>query len=189
MSLLQEDRAVCAVSFDPPQALTVGVVVLRGLLFLDVEKSVCRDLVQFRTAMDAIAGVFVSCPLRHRLKEAGKINYSLSVLSHVIRELVERGGGGGGEDRQGENHKNRNNHHANRGFSHIPYRDSKLTFLLMDALGGTSRTTLIATLSPSLQHLAESISTLQFASMSKRIKNKTTANEVKIWDKGRRNMP
>ncbi|PHJ24339.1 kinesin motor domain-containing protein [Cystoisospora suis] len=126
-----------------------------------------------------------------RLKEAGKINYSLSVLSHVIRELVERGGGGGGgEDNnsstsssKNKNGGNNSSHSMSKSLSHIPYRDSKLTFLLMDALGGTSRTTLIATLSPSLQHLSESISTLQFAAMSKRIKNKTTANEVKIWDK------
>lgn len=137
---------------------------------------------------------------RRRLKEAGKINYSLSVLSHVIRELVERGGGGGDDNnnsssttaasssknKNGSNSSSSNNSHSmNKSLSHIPYRDSKLTFLLMDALGGTSRTTLIATLSPSLQHLSESTSTLQFAAMSKRIKNKTTANEVKIWDKGK----
>ncbi|PFH36220.1 kinesin motor domain-containing protein [Besnoitia besnoiti] len=109
-----------------------------------------------------------------RLREAGKINYSLSVLSHVIRELVEHGS---------EEPPTPNGARSRPGASHIPYRDSKLTFLLMDALGGSSKAALIATLSPSLAHLGETVSTLHFAAMSKRIKNKATAHEVKIWDK------
>ncbi|KEP64063.1 UNVERIFIED_CONTAM: kinesin motor domain-containing protein [Hammondia hammondi] len=114
-----------------------------------------------------------------RLREAGKINYSLSVLSHVIRELVEQG-----EGEQAPSTPPGCGTKAGRvSSSHIPYRDSKLTFLLMDALGGTSKAALIATLSPSLAHLGETISTLTFASLSKRIKNKARANEVKVWDK------
>ncbi|CBZ50574.1 putative kinesin motor domain-containing protein [Neospora caninum Liverpool] len=114
-----------------------------------------------------------------RLREAGKINYSLSVLSHVIRELVEQGGDG----EQGPSTPTAGGKSTRASSSHIPYRDSKLTFLLMDALGGTSKAALIATLSPSLAHLGETVSTLTFAALSKRIKNKARANEVKVWDK------
>lgn len=63
-----------------------------------------------------------------RLKEAGQINKSLSTLGSVINALVEKADG-----------KSR----------HVPYRDSKLTFLLRDSLGGNTRTCLIAAVNPS----------------------------------------
>jgi len=69
-----------------------------------------------------------------RLKEANAINKSLSALGQVINALVDRGLG-----------KTR----------HVPYRDSKLTFLLRDSLGGNSRTFLVATVSPCDEHFGE----------------------------------
>lgn len=77
-----------------------------------------------------------------RLKEAGMINKSLSALGNVINSLVDLTEG-----------KSR----------HIHYRDSKLTFLLKDSLGGNSKTCIIANISPSFQAQSETMSTLKFA--------------------------
>ena len=65
------------------------------------------------------------------------------------------------------------------GTKHVPFRDSKLTFFLKDALGGNSKTTLICTASKQLRHLEESIQTLQFAERAKRIKNKASRNVMR----------
>ena len=86
-----------------------------------------------------------------RLKEASNINKSLLVLRNVINALVEESNG-------------------KRHFIH--YRDSKLTFLLKDSLGGNSKTFLIANISPSSAWQGETLSTLRFAQCVKLIKNK-----------------
>lgn len=65
------------------------------------------------------------------------------------------------------------------GKGHVPFRDSKLTLLLKDALGGNSKTTLICTASKQLRHLEEAVQTLQFAERAKRIKNKAAANVLR----------
>ena len=90
-----------------------------------------------------------------RLKEASNINKSLSALGHVIMSLVDV--------QQGKQR-------------HIPYRDSKLTYLLQDALGGSSKTVLLATVSPTASNAFETLSTLRFADNVKRIKNKSAIN-------------
>ena len=94
-----------------------------------------------------------------RIREAGNINKSLTVLGHVMKALVQQSIG------------NDNKHR------HIHYRDSKLTHLLKDSLGGNSLTFMIACISPSSMNLLESLSTLQFASRAKYIKNKAQLNE------------
>ncbi|EAS01807.2 kinesin motor catalytic domain protein (macronuclear) [Tetrahymena thermophila SB210] len=91
-----------------------------------------------------------------RLKEASNINKSLTTLGLVINSLVEQAQG-----------KSR----------HIPYRDSKLTFLLKDSLGGNSRTYMIAAVSAASTSFQETLSTLQFAQRAKQIKNKASINE------------
>jgi len=90
------------------------------------------------------------------LKEASNINRSLSVLGYVIMALVDASNG-----------KER----------HINYRDSKLTFLLKDSLGGNAKTCMVATVSPSELNLVETISTLKFAQRAKYIRNKAYVNE------------
>ena len=60
---------------------------------------------------------------------------------------------------------------------HIPYRDSKLTRLLQDSLGGNTKTLMIAALSPASYNYEETMSTLRYADRAKRIKNKPTVNE------------
>ncbi|KAJ3305617.1 Kinesin-like protein kif3b [Kappamyces sp. JEL0829] len=88
-----------------------------------------------------------------RLKEATKINLSLSALGNCISALVD-----------GKS-------------SHIPYRDSKLTRLLQDSLGGNAKTLMIATLSPASYNFEETLSTLRYANRAKSIKNKPVINE------------
>lgn len=95
-----------------------------------------------------------------RLKESNQINKSLTSLGNVIQALVDASQKGG-----------------SKRASHIPYRDSKLTFLLKDALGGNSKTCLIATVSPAESSLSETSSTLEFAKRCSAIKNAATINE------------
>lgn len=86
------------------------------------------------------------------LKEGIKINLSLSALGNVISALSEGG-------------------------KHIPYRDSKLTRLLQDSLGGNSKTMMIAAISPADYNYDETLSTLRYANRAKNIKNKPKVNE------------
>ncbi|XP_055622720.1 osmotic avoidance abnormal protein 3 isoform X2 [Toxorhynchites rutilus septentrionalis] len=88
-----------------------------------------------------------------RLKEATKINLSLSALGNVISALVD------GKTR------------------HVPYRDSKLTRLLQDSLGGNTKTLMIACISPADSNYDETLSTLRYASRAKNIANKPKVNE------------
>uniref|UniRef100_A0A0X3Q2R9 Kinesin-like protein n=1 Tax=Schistocephalus solidus TaxID=70667 RepID=A0A0X3Q2R9_SCHSO len=86
-----------------------------------------------------------------RAKEGIKINYGLLALGNVINALSENQ-------------------------RHIPYRDSKLTRLLCDSLGGNSRTVLIACISPADIDLGESVNTLQYATRAKKIRNVISVN-------------
>ncbi|XP_053192782.1 kinesin-like protein KIF3C [Scomber japonicus] len=88
-----------------------------------------------------------------RLKEAAKINLSLSALGNVISAL------------------------ADGRSSHVPYRDSKLTRLLQDSLGGNAKTVMVATLGPAPQHYDETITTLRYANRAKNIQNQPKVNE------------
>ncbi|KAL1535673.1 TRAFAC class myosin-kinesin ATPase superfamily [Salvia divinorum] len=92
-----------------------------------------------------------------RLKEAGNINRSLSQLGNLINILAEVSQTG----------KQR----------HIPYRDSKLTFLLQESLGGNAKLAMICAISPSQSCKSETLSTLRFAQRAKAIKNKAIVNE------------
>lgn len=87
-----------------------------------------------------------------RAREAGMINQSLLTLGRVINALVDQS-------------------------SHIPYRESKLTRLLQDSLGGKTKTCIIATISPAKVSLDETISTLEYANRAKSIKNKPQVNQ------------
>jgi kinesin family protein 11 len=88
-----------------------------------------------------------------RAAEAGLINKSLLTLGRVINALVDKS-------------------------SHIPYRESKLTRLLQDSLGGKTKTCIIATLSPAKSNLEETISTLDYAFRAKNIRNKPQVNQT-----------
>ncbi|XP_043951875.1 kinesin-like protein KIF28P [Gambusia affinis] len=92
-----------------------------------------------------------------RLKEGTAINLSLTTLGNVISALADVAVG--------------------KKVVHIPYRDSVLTKLLQSALGGNSRTVMIATLSPADICYEESLSTLRYAERAKRIQNRAVVNE------------
>jgi kinesin family protein 5 len=85
------------------------------------------------------------------LEEAKKINLSLLNLGNVINALTSHN-------------------------EHVPYRDSKLTRILQDSLGGNYKTTLIVTCSPHSGNVEETLSTLKFAQRAKKIKNKVKVN-------------
>ncbi|PVD30020.1 hypothetical protein C0Q70_09281 [Pomacea canaliculata] len=87
-----------------------------------------------------------------RAREAGNINQSLLTLGRVITSLVE---------------------HA----PHVPYRESKLTRLLQDSLGGRTKTSIIATISPASSNLEETLSTLDYAHRAKNITNRPEINQ------------
>lgn len=65
--------------------------------------------------------------------------------------------------------------------THIPYRDSKLTRLLQDSLGGSAMTLMIACVSPAESNLSETLNTLQYANRARNIKNKVEKNELEEW--------
>lgn len=87
----------------------------------------------------------------NKLEEAKKINLSLSALGNVIHALITN-------------------------YEHIPYRDSKLTRLLQESLGGNYKTSLIVACSPSPKSQEETLNTLKFASRAKNIQNKVSVN-------------
>merc|ERR1719317_1507504 len=86
-------------------------------------------------------------------REAGNINQSLLTLGRVITCLVDRA-------------------------PHVPYRESKLTRLLQDSLGGRTKTSIIATISPATINLEETLSTLDYAHRAKNITNKPELNQT-----------
>ena len=90
-----------------------------------------------------------------RLKEGGNINKSLLFLGTVISQLSE-----------GDSQK------------HIPYRNSRLTRILQNSLGGNARTAIICTVTPAGSFAEETLSTLKFASRAKAIRNKAVVNEI-----------
>ena len=93
-----------------------------------------------------------------RLKEGANINKSLTMLGQVISALAKQSGGKG----KGEV---------------VPYRNSKLTFILKPFLGGNAKTSMVAALSPASINFDETLSTLRYAWQVKAIKNKAVVNE------------
>ncbi|CAB3377762.1 Hypothetical predicted protein [Cloeon dipterum] len=92
-----------------------------------------------------------------RAKEGISINCGLLALGNVISALGDK----------------------SKKVMHVPYRDSKLTRLLQDSLGGNSRTVMIACISPSTQDFMETLSTLKYANRARNIKNRVTINQDK----------
>ena len=89
-----------------------------------------------------------------RLEEAKKINFSLLVLGNCIQALSDA--------------KN----------SHVNYRDSKLTRLLQESLGGNAKTSLIVTISPSFYNIEETVSALGFGQRAMKVQNKPLINKT-----------
>ena len=94
-----------------------------------------------------------------RLKEGSNINRSLTTLGLVISKLADQASGKSKVD------------------LFIPYRDSVLTWMLKDNLGGNSKTVMVATVSPAADNYEETLSTLRYADRAKRIVNHAIVNE------------
>ncbi|XP_066905264.1 kinesin-like protein KIF13A isoform X5 [Halyomorpha halys] len=94
-----------------------------------------------------------------RLKEGSNINKSLTTLGLVISKLADQSSNGKNKDK------------------FVPYRDSVLTWLLKDNLGGNSKTVMVATVSPAADNFEETLSTLRYADRAKRIVNHAVVNE------------
>ncbi|NXN96817.1 KI16B protein, partial [Rhinopomastus cyanomelas] len=99
-----------------------------------------------------------------RLKEGGNINKSLVTLGNVISALADLS-------------QDATNSVSKKKQVFVPYRDSVLTWLLKDSLGGNSKTIMIATISPADVNYGETLSTLRYANRAKNIINKPTINE------------
>ncbi|KAK9889176.1 hypothetical protein WA026_004456 [Henosepilachna vigintioctopunctata] len=95
-----------------------------------------------------------------RLKEGSNINKSLTTLGLVISKLADQSLG-----------------HSKNKDKFVPYRDSVLTWLLKDNLGGNSKTVMVATISPAADNFEETLSTLRYADRAKRIVNHAVVNE------------
>ncbi|XP_057325623.1 kinesin-like protein KIF14 [Microplitis mediator] len=98
-----------------------------------------------------------TCASGDRLREGVSINKSLLILGKVIASLAE------------------NTSNRKRGF--VPYRESVLTWLLKESLGGNSKTAMLATVSPSSTHLEETLATLRYACQARSIVNRVRINE------------
>ncbi|KAF8447796.1 hypothetical protein L210DRAFT_3501334 [Boletus edulis BED1] len=100
-----------------------------------------------------------------RIKEGISINSGLLALGNVISAL--------GDPSRAKSHTN----------SHVPYRDSKLTRLLQDSLGGNAHTLMIACVSPTEWNVGETVNTLKYANRARNIKNRAVVNEKEDgWD-------
>jgi hypothetical protein len=100
------------------------------------------------------------------LKEGASINRSLSALGNVIKVLTDS------SKKRGK-----------KGKKHIPYRDSMLTRLLSDSLGGTASTLMCCNLAPGSDHYFETLSSLEFAKRVKKVKNTVTLRTEKLSQK------
>lgn len=149
ISLGEQMRTVAATHWNPVSSRSHQIFMLEveQLLENDLEKRGVLNLVDLAGSEK----VTFRGMTENVLEEAKKINLSLSALGNVIYALTQ-------------------------GYEHIPYRDSKLTRLLQESLGGNYKTTVLITLSPCGKAVDETINTLKFAQRVKRIKNCAKVN-------------
>lgn len=133
-----------------------------AIFILRVQQQIADSMVKNgKLTLVDLAGsekVHKSCSEGDMLEEAKKINLSLSTLGHVIDALVDRR-------------------------SHVPYRDSRLTRILEDSLGGNCRTSLVIALSNLGDHFAETLSSLRFAARAKKVTNNVYVNVTYACDR------
>ncbi|MFZ8899834.1 MAG: hypothetical protein ACO20X_14985, partial [Alphaproteobacteria bacterium] len=128
------------------------------------EENSPRDMVRAKLTLVDLAGserIKRTGAEGARMKEGININKGLFVLGQVVSALSELGQQGGKKSN-----------------AHIPYRDSKLTRLLQDSLGGNSRTVMIACISPAESNAEETINTLRYAERTRNIKNSAVRNVI-----------
>uniref|UniRef100_A0A3Q3KCD8 Kinesin family member 13Bb n=1 Tax=Monopterus albus TaxID=43700 RepID=A0A3Q3KCD8_MONAL len=161
MSEGNKSRTVAATNMNEESSRSHAVfnIVLTHTL-KDLQSGTCGEKVSKLSLVD-LAGserAAKTGAVGERLKEGSNINKSLSTLGLVISALADQGAG---------SNKNK----------FVPYRDSVLTWLLKDSLGGNSRTAMIATISPAADNYDETLSTLRYADRAKNIVNHAVVNE------------
>ena len=157
-----DNRRVAATSMNRVSSRSHAVFVLtvKNVITNDIDGLSSNTVLESKFTLVDLAGSErqkTTDTAGERLKEASMINNSLLCLGQVINSLVDR-----------EKGKER----------HVPFRDSKLTFLLRDSWGGNSKTCLVATVTPSVTSISETLSTLKFAQRAKLIKNAAVKNET-----------
>uniref|UniRef100_A0A4W3HSG2 Kinesin family member 13A n=1 Tax=Callorhinchus milii TaxID=7868 RepID=A0A4W3HSG2_CALMI len=161
MSEGNKSRTVAATNMNEESSRSHAVfnIILTQTLY-DVQSSTSGEKVSKLSLVDLAGSERVSKTgaAGERLKEGSNINKSLTTLGLVISALADKVGG-----------KSKN--------KFVPYRDSVLTWLLKDNLGGNSKTAMIATISPSGDNYEETLSTLRYADRAKRIVNHAVVNE------------
>ncbi|XP_078098030.1 kinesin-like protein KIF13A isoform X4 [Mustelus asterias] len=161
MSEGNKSRTVAATNMNEESSRSHAVfsIILTQTLY-DLQSSTSGEKVSKLSLVDLAGSERVSKTgaAGERLKEGSNINKSLTTLGLVISALADQVGGKG---------KNK----------FVPYRDSVLTWLLKDNLGGNSKTAMIATISPAGDNYEETLSTLRYADRAKRIVNHAVVNE------------
>uniref|UniRef100_W5NGD5 Kinesin family member 13B n=1 Tax=Lepisosteus oculatus TaxID=7918 RepID=W5NGD5_LEPOC len=161
MSEGNKSRTVAATNMNEESSRSHAVfnIILTHTL-KDIQSGTCGEKVSKLSLVD-LAGserAAKTGAAGERLKEGSNINKSLTTLGLVISALADQGAG-----------KNKN--------KFVPYRDSVLTWLLKDSLGGNSRTAMVATVSPAADNYDETLSTLRYADRAKSIVNHAVINE------------
>ncbi|XP_044741310.1 kinesin-like protein KIF13A [Chrysoperla carnea] len=157
-----KSRTVAATNMNSESSRSHAVfsVVLTQTL-IDIQTGVSGEKVSRMSLVD-LAGserAVKTGAVGERLKEGSNINKSLTTLGLVISKLADQSSSGKIKDK------------------FVPYRDSVLTWLLKDNLGGNSKTVMVATLSPAADNYEETLSTLRYADRAKRIVNHAVVNE------------
>nr|AAF14525.1 kinesin-like protein Klp3 [Schizosaccharomyces pombe] len=156
-------RAVASTSMNAQSSRSHSIFVLE-VVQTDTESGETRRGRLFLVDLAGSESVGKSGAVGQTLEEAKKINRSLSTLGMVINSLTDSK------------------------LSHVPYRDSKLTRILKESLGGNSRTTLIINCSPDSYNATETLSTLRFGHRAKSIKNKAVVNSELSVDEMKRQL-
>ncbi|XKL66819.1 hypothetical protein PGB90_010239 [Kerria lacca] len=156
-----KSRTVAATNMNSESSRSHAVfsIILTQIL-TDAKSGVCGEKVSRMSLVD-LAGserAIKTGAIGERLKEGSNINKSLTTLGLVISKLADQ-----------SNLKNKD--------KFVPYRDSVLTWLLKDNLGGNSRTVMVATISPAADNYEETLSTLRYADRAKNIVNHAVVNE------------
>jgi hypothetical protein len=104
------------------------------------------------------------------LAELRNINLSLTTLGKVIQILAKG------------DHQSKRSSNNGHGSLYTPFRESKLTRLLQDSIGGNCKTYLIATISPTEECVEETISTLKFAERARQVVQQVKKNQISVKD-------
>ena len=175
------ERTIAATNMNAESSRSHAVFTLQlTTTTIDADTQLSSDVVSKVQLVD-LAGserVDTSGATGLRLKEASQINKSLTTLGRVVQALAARGESSGPRGSTFGTMTRKSVVGGKRGEDvFVPFRDSALTWLLKESLGGNSKTFMLATVSPSEVNVDETLSTLRYASRAKRIVNKARVNE------------